>query len=57
MADKWVKADVELPEFYGAYICTGSDIDLEIVYFSPEFGWCDDYDVTHWRPCPEPPEV
>ena len=55
--DNWTKAEDELPDDYGAYLCTGEDIEMEIVWFDIEDGWRDDYYITHWMPLPEIPEA
>ena len=53
---EWTSVKDELPLDYNAYLCTGGIIDMEIVYFCPDFGW-NDYkeDITHWMPLPELP--
>ena len=51
----WISVKDEFPEDYGAYLCTGEDIEMEIVWFCIEDGWRDDYAITHWMSLPEPP--
>ena len=53
---EWINVKDELPEDYDAYLCTGEDIEMEIVYFDVEDGWRDEYEITHWMPLPEPPK-
>lgn len=54
---EWISVDVKLPNDYDAYLCTGGIIEMEIVYFNPDFGWYDyEEDITHWMPLPELPE-
>ena len=51
----WINVKDELPDDYGAYLCTGEDIEMEIVWFDVEDGWRDEYGITHWMPLPELP--
>ena len=53
----WISVKDKLPEDYDAYLCTGGDIEMEIIYFDPEFGWQEEYGITHWMNLPELPEV
>ena len=53
---EWINVKDRLPEYYNAYLCTGGDIEIEIVYFDPEFGWFDEYGITHWMDLPAQPE-
>jgi len=52
---EWISVEDELPEDHNAYLCTGEDIEMEIVWFDPEDGWRDEYGITHWMPLPELP--
>ena len=54
---EWINVKDDLPEDYDAYLCTGGDIEMEIVYFDPEFGWREEYGITHWMPLPELPQA
>jgi len=53
---QWVSVEDELPEFDDDFLVTGSDIELEVCHFDPDWGWLDDFDITHWMPIPTPPE-
>ena len=54
---EWINVKDEMPEFHGCYLVTGKDIELELVYFCPDFGWRDEYEITHWMELPEPPKT
>lgn len=52
----WINIKDRLPEFTETYLVTGDDIEMEFCTFCIDFGWGEDYQITHWMPLPEPPK-
>ena len=53
----WISVNDREPEFGDYYLVTGLDIELELTYFCPEWGWRDSYEITHWAEVPPLPVV
>lgn len=61
MSWKNIIDDDELPRERGDYLVymTGDGVHFfqDVAWYSPETGFTDKYDITHWRHLPEDPDL
>ncbi len=53
--NEWISVEDALPDDCEWCLATGSDIEMEIVFYDLCDGWREDYDITHWMSLPELP--